>query len=333
MSPQLKPLDRQVIVITGASSGIGLVTAKSAAKQGAHVLLVARDADALARIVQEIGAAGGTADHFVADVGVWDQVRAAAAHAVQRFGRIDTWVNDAGTTIYARLLETPLDEHERLFRTNYWGTVHGCQAAMPQLKEHGGALITVASVAADMPTPLMGAYAASKHAVKGYVGSLRAELIQEGAPVSVTLIKPSGIDTPIADHAVNHEPGRARIPPLVYAPELVADAILDAAVRPRREITVGGAGKAQALLAAHAKPLFDRVAAVASATFLDPTDEQPAGDNLFSPAKEGRERSEKQVGRPFSVYTSAAKRPVVTALAIGALAGGAALLLAERRGA
>lgn len=330
MSPPLKPLDRQVLVITGASSGIGLVTARAAAAKGARVLLVARDGDALAGIVRDIVATGGTADHMVADVGVWEEVRAVAAYAVQRFGRIDTWVNCAGTTIYARLLETPLNEHERLFRTNYWGTVHGCQAAVPQLKEQGGALITVASVAADMPTPLMGAYAASKHAVKGYVESLRTELIQEGAPVSVTLIKPSGIDTPIADHAANHEPGRARIPPLVYAPELVADAILDAATRPRREVTVGGAGKAQVLLAAHAKPLFDRVAAVASAAFLDPTDEQPAGPNLFAPSLDGRERSEKQHGKPFSVYTSAAKRPIVTvALLAAAVAVGVALLNAR----
>lgn len=331
MTVTLKPLDRQVMVITGASSGIGLVTAKAAAAKGARVLLVARDGAVLADAVREIVAAGGAADYKTADVGVWEEVRAAAAHAVQRFGRIDTWVNNAGVAIYGRLLDTPGDEHEQLFRTNYFGVVHGACAAMPQLKEHGGALITVASVAADMPTPLMGAYAASKHAVKGYVETLRAELLQEGAPVSVTLIKPSGIDTPVADHAANHVGGRAMIPPPVYDPQLVADAILDAAVRPRREITVGGAGKAQALLAAHAKPVFDRLAAAASASFIDPARDQPSPSALFAPAREGNERSELQSGRRASLYTAAALRPGWAALAIGALAGGAVLLAANGR--
>lgn len=332
MSPTLKPMDQQVIVVTGASSGIGLATVREAARRGARVLLVARDEPALAGAVQEIVTGGGTADFKATDVGDWEQVRAAAAHAVQRFGRIDTWVNCAGVTIYGRLLDTPGDEHAQLFRTNYFGVVHGCLAAVPQLKEHGGALITVASVAADMPTPLMGAYAASKHAVKGYVETLRAELIQEGAPVSVTLVKPSGIATPIADHAANHLGGRAMVPPPVYDPAIVADAILACAVTPRREITIGGGGKAQALLAEHAPPLFDRLAAAASASFVDLSDAQPEPHNLFGPARDGAERSEKQSGRSVSVYTAAARRPAATALAIGALAGGAAWLAAGRRG-
>lgn len=134
MAIALKPLKDQVIVVTGASSGIGLVTARTAAARGARVLLVARSGDALARIVDEIRAAGGNADHAVADVGDAEAVRRAAAIAVERFGRIDTWVNNAGVAIYAKLLETPADEHERLFRTNYFGTVHGCEAAVPHLR-------------------------------------------------------------------------------------------------------------------------------------------------------------------------------------------------------
>lgn len=330
MTVKLKPLDQQVIVITGASSGIGLVTAETAAARGARVLLVARDGEKLAEAVQRITAAGGTADHKVADVGDADQVRAVAAHAVQRFGRVDSWVNNAGTAIYARLLDTPDDEHEQLFRTNYFGVVHGCRAAVPVLREGGGALITIASIAADMPTPLMGAYSASKHAVKGYVETLRAELTQDGAPISVTLIKPSGIDTPVADHAVNHVGGRARIPPPVYDPQLVAEAILDAATTPRREVTVGGGGKAQVLFAEHAPALFEKVAAAGSALFIDPNDQQPGPDNLFTPGGEGRHRSEKQFGRKTSFYTAAGRHPAAVMLAVGALGG--ALLFARRGG-
>lgn len=331
MTVKLKPLDQQVIVITGASSGIGLVTAESAAKQGARVLLVARSEDALAEVVARITAAGGTADYKVADVGDAAQVRSAAAHAVQRFGRIDTWVNDAGVAIYGRLLDTPDHEHEQLMRTNYFGVVHGCEAAVPLLREHGGALITVASVAADMATPLMGAYAASKHAVKAYVETLRIELAQDDAPISVSIIKPSGIDTPVAEHAPNHAGGRAQLPPPVYDPQLVADAILHCATHVRREITVGGSGKAQVLLAAHAPQVYDKLAGMASTLFTDPTRSQPGPDNLFSGARAGHARSQDQHGRKTSFYTTLSKQRGWAALVIGAAAGGAAWAASRRK--
>ncbi len=332
MSLKLKPLDQQVIVITGASSGIGLVTARLAATRGAKLVLVARDETALGEIAVEIEQAGGEAYAVAADVGDAEAMARVARHAVARFGRVDTWVNNAGVAIYARLLDTPVDEHERLFRTNYFGVVNGCAAAVPMLREHGGALITVASIAAGMPSPLMGAYAASKHAVKGYVDTLRAELLQEGAPISVTLIQPSGIDTPVAEHTSNHVGGKARIPPLVYDPLLVAEAILDAASRPTRGVTVGGAGKMQVLFAQHAPALFDRVAALGSALFIDPTRSQPRPDNLFTPVRDGAERSRDQAGKGLSVYTSAARHPVAT-LAIGAVMVGAGLWWQRRRAA
>jgi len=330
MSLTLKPLDQQVIVITGASSGIGLVTARLAATHGAKLVLVARDETSLGEIVAEIQQAGGEAYAVAADVGDPEAVQRVARHAVARFGRVDTWVNNAGAAIYAKLLDTPFDEHERLFRTNYFGVVNGCAAAVPLLREHGGALITVASIAAGMPSPLMGAYAASKHAVKGYVDTLRAELLQDSAPISVTLIQPSGIDTPVAEHASNHVGGKARIPPLVYDPTLVAKAILDAATRPTRGVTVGGAGKAQVLFAQHAPALFDRVAALGSALFIDPTRNQPRPENLFAPAHDGVERSRDQTGKGFSVYTSVARHPAAT-LAIGAVVAGAGLWWQRRR--
>ncbi|WP_375270962.1 SDR family oxidoreductase [Sphingomonas sp.] len=324
MSLQLKPLAEQVIVITGASSGIGLVTARQAASAGAKLVLVARGEDALAQIAAEIQADGGEAYHVAADVGDAQAVQRVATHAVARFGRIDTWVNNAGVAIYGKLLDTPVDEHERLFRTNYFGVVNGCVAAVPHLREHGGALITVASIAAGMPSPLMGAYAASKHAVKGYVDTLRGELLQEGAPISVSLIQPSGIDTPVAEHASNHAGGKARIPPLVYDPVLVANAILDAATRPTRSVTVGGAGKAQVLFAQHAPALFDRVAAIGSALFIDQTKTQPRLDNLFAPTRDGVERSRDQSGKGLSLYTAAMRHPSAT-LAAGAVLVGAGL--------
>lgn len=333
MALSLKPLDQQVIVITGASSGIGLVTAKAAAKRGAKVVLVARDAEALADAVRDITAEGGAADYAVADVGDAAQVEAAAVKAVARFGRIDTWVNNAGITIYAKLMETPLDEHEQLFRTNYFGVVNGCTTAVPYLRKQGGALITVASIASDMPTPIMGAYAASKHAVKAYIESLRIELRVDAQEVSLTLIKPSGIDTPVGQHASNKEGGEAQIPPPVYAPELVANAILNAAVHPRRDITVGGAGRAQVLFAEHFPALFERLAPMAAKAFVDRTKTQPTPDNLFAPVSGGRERSGEHAPMEHSLYTSALTHigTVGVVAAVGVIAGGFLLKALRRR--
>src|SRR5690606_10484004 len=110
-----------------------------------------------------------------------------------------TWVNDAGVSIYARLEDTPDEDHQRMFQTNYWGVVFGSLEALKHLKRNGGALINIGSVTSDVPTPLLSAYTASKHAVKGFTDSLRLELLHEDAPVSVTLIKPSGIHTPFSE--------------------------------------------------------------------------------------------------------------------------------------
>ncbi|WP_267382020.1 MULTISPECIES: SDR family oxidoreductase [unclassified Sphingomonas] len=331
MAIPLKPLKDQVIVITGASSGIGLVTARTAAARGARVMLVARSEGALSDAVDAIRAGGGTADYHVADMGDADAVKAAAAQAVARFGRIDTWVNNAGVAIYAKLMETPADEHRQLFRTNYFGMVHGCEAAVPLLAA-GGALITVGSIASDMSSPVMGAYSASKHAVQAYVQALRMELRAAGSPISVSLVKPAGIDTPIGQHAANHEGGEAQIPPPAYDPQLVADAILDCAVHPRREITVGGAGRAQAMFAVHFPALFERLAPRAAKSFVDRDKTQPRPSNLFEGVHAGHERSGEQAPLKSSAYTAVMLRPGAALAVGGGLAAGvAALLLARRR--
>jgi len=327
---RLKPLNRQVIVITGASSGIGLITAKRAAAAGATVVLVARAESALARACQEIETSGGTAIYTVADVGDAGAMRAVAQLAVERFGRIDSWINNAGVASYATLVETPIEEHERLFRTNYFGMVNGTQAALPHLEQSGGALITVGSIASDLPSPLLGAYTASKHAAKGYINSLRIELVTAKVPVSVTLIKPAGIDTPIGRHAANHEAHEALIPPPVYDPELVAGAILDAAQHPRREITVGGFGRLNVLIGVHFPAALDHLARFLIPALTDRKRPPTRQNSLFAPFDDGQIRSAIQTGRRFSLYTWAARHRRATGIAaIGLVSAG--LLVAARR--
>lgn len=318
-----RALDEQVIVITGASSGIGLATARRAAKAGAKVFLIARNGDALETIVKDIRSSGGAADYAVADVGDHAAVEAAADAAVARFGRIDTWVNNAGVAIYAALVDTPRDEHERLMRTNYWGAVNGAMAAVARMRAGGGTLITVGSLASEMPAPDMGVYVASKHAVKGYIDTLRLELKRDGAPIRVSLVKPSGIATPMDDHVANHGPGAARLPPPLYAPELVAQTILMAARRPMREATVGGAGQLQIMAATHFPSLFSRTGGVATPILYDPDRPNAGRNNLFAPMAGGDMHSRREGhGRRSSVYTSLELHPALRLVpAVIALAG------------
>lgn len=322
----LKPLADQVILITGASSGIGLVTARMAAQRGAKVMLVSRAGDALAMIVQKIGDAGGIADFAVADVGDLAAVQMAARKTVERFGRIDTWVNDAGVTIFAKLVDTPMDEHERLIRTNYFGVVHGALTAIEHLQREGGALITVGSIGSDLPTPIMGAYAASKHGAKGYIDALRIEVNADRLPISITLIKPSGIDTPIGAHAANHLEGEAMIPPPLYAPELVAEAILDAAQHPRRDVTVGGLGRLQVLVGQHFPGLLAKFGGLMAPMMHDASIPKTRSDNLSGPESDGNARARDQTGRSFSLYTAAGRhKRILGAAAVLGVAGMVAL--------
>jgi NAD(P)-dependent dehydrogenase (short-subunit alcohol dehydrogenase family) len=217
MTIKLKKLSDQVIVITGASSGIGLVTARMAASRGARVVLNARNEDSLCRVADEINAGGGKACYVTGDVGRLQDVQNIAGEAIRRFGGIDTWVNNAGVSIYGHVLDQSLEDQRRLFETNYWGVVHGSMVACAHLSERGGALINIGSVLSDIAIPIQGTYCASKHAVKGYTDALRMELEEEGAPISVTLIKPSSIDTPYVRHAKNLMPVEPMNPPPVYA--------------------------------------------------------------------------------------------------------------------
>lgn len=329
MDYELKPIADQVIVLTGASSGIGLVTARRAAEAGASVFLIARNADALAEVAAGIEAAGGAAGFAVADVGDPDAVNAAAAKAVERFGRIDSWVNIAGVAIYAKLLDTPFEEHERLFRTNYFGVVNGATAAAAHLRKQGGALITVGSIAAQLPSPILGAYAASKHAVKGYIDGLRMEFIADRLPISVTLILPSGVDTPLVHHAASHVAGKPLVPPPAYDPALVADAILDAVQHPRRDVTVGGAGRVQTLLGLHFPAILDRLSGVIGKTLHAPAQPRSGRSILFAPGKDGDERSGFTPARKTSSYTAAMRHPA--AIGVGAAAIAAAGIFALNR--
>lgn len=334
MSAKLKPLAEQVIVITGASSGIGLATAQAAAREGASVVLASRNEEALAQAAQAIRAEGGKAIHVVTDVSRREDVEALADAACEAYGSFDTWVNNAGQGLFGRLDEVSEDDHRRLFDINFWGIVNGTLVAARHLKASGGgAIINLGSVVSDIGFPVQGMYSATKHAVKGFTDAFRMELRGENAPISITLIKPAAIDTPFPIHARNYLDGKPALPAPLYMPEDVAGAILHAAVHGGRDYYVGGGGKMMSSLNKH----FPRVVDWFGANFVprqsvkdEPSGRDPAGA-LYEAGVDGDKRGDSDRLVRRSAYTTAVEHPLVTAAAIAAIGLGAAGLVGRNQ--
>jgi short-subunit dehydrogenase len=337
MKLNLLPLNEQVMVITGASSGIGLVTAKEAARHGASVVLVARNEADLAGAVSEIRRNGGRAIAVTADVADPQQVEGIAAAALREFGRLDTWVNNAAVSMYGRIMELRIEDMRRQMDVNYWGQVYGSRVAVTHLRDRGGAIINVGSALSDRAIPLQANYCAAKHALKAFSDGLRMELEEQGVPISVTLVKPASIDTPFFEKAKTYLGVEPQPVPPVYAPEVVSEVILRAAQHPIRELIAGGAG-AKLSAARFAPRLADKY--MERWTFDSQNTDRPAGpqraDNLYAPvARDGGERGASWTGhtRESSVYTKAMLNPLATAGVVAAAVGISAWLVGlQRRG-
>jgi short-subunit dehydrogenase/ElaB/YqjD/DUF883 family membrane-anchored ribosome-binding protein len=335
----LKPLNQQAIVITGATSGIGLATARRAARAGACVFLIARGENDLKALCEELQATGARAAWAVADVADHAALAEAADKCVRLFGGFDTWVNNAGVLIYGAISATTLEDHRRLFETNYWGVVNGSLVAADHLRKRygGGAIINVGSILSDAPLPIQGVYSAAKHAVKGFTNALRMELMREEAPITVSLVKPAAVDSPYGKHARNLTGYATQNPQPVYATHVVADTILYCASHPIREITVGGGGRLIAsfysVLPGLAEPLLARFA---PSLMRDRSSAyEPYDDGLYDPSEDGlQEEVHYPMVRQFSALAEVRKHPGITSGVVAVLAGIgiAALLLSQREG-
>lgn len=333
----LKPLGQQVLVIVGSSSGIGLVTARRAARAGARVALVARNERALNAAADQIRRDGGRALALVADASDPAAMDAVGETVVREWGRIDTWVNGAAVAAYGRLSDSSLEEMRRQMDVSFWSQVHGSRVAVRHMRTAGGALINIGSGLSDRALPLLGTYAAAKHAVKGYTDALRMELEQDHIPVSVTLVKPSSINTPFYQKALTRLGAEPQPVPPVYAPEVVAESILTAAQRPVREISVG-AGAALVSAARLAPRLTDLV--MERLLFNAQKSNIPAHEgrphNLYNELPDdGGERGLYWSGTTFesSAYTELMlhrRKTLATWALVAAVAAGAAIISAGR---
>ncbi|MCB1884074.1 MAG: SDR family NAD(P)-dependent oxidoreductase [Geminicoccaceae bacterium] len=340
MAFDLKPLGERRVVLTGATSGIGLATARRLAVRGAHLILVARDEAALEDVARECVFLGGEAVAVAADVGDYGGLERAAAEAEARYGGFDTWINDAGTAIYGAVTDVPVEDQRRLFETNYWGVVHGSLIAAGHFRHRadggGGKIVNVGSVLSDRAMIYQGPYSASKHAVKAITDALRMELEAAGVPVSVTLIKPSAIDTPYMEHARNYMDAEGtRNPPPSYDPDVVAKAIEHACEHHHRDLVVGAGGWAVAAMGSLAPRLTDFLMEASGRVLQTSSDPgRPARrDNLYGSREDGAARS--SLGGPrarrSSLLLEAQMHPALAGLAMAGLGLALAGALLRRR--
>jgi NADP-dependent 3-hydroxy acid dehydrogenase YdfG len=238
-------LSNKVVVITGASSGIGRASAAEFARQGATIVLAGRDSDALGEAEAECKGYGANAMTVTCDVTQEGQVEDLASKAEEAYGKIDVWVNNAGVALFAKFEDTPADDYRRVIDTDFFGYVHGARAALKRFKLQGrGTLINVDSVEGIAPKPYHSAYAAAKHAVRALASSLRMELALDGADnINVCTVFPASVDTPMYAHAANYTGRAVKGSETAVAPAQVAKAITGLAIKPQREVMVGNAGK------------------------------------------------------------------------------------------
>jgi short-subunit dehydrogenase len=319
-----RPIADQVVVLTGASSGIGRETAYLLGSHGASVVLAARNEEALREAASEVERRGGKALVQPTDVSDPDQTQRLADRASSEFGRIDTWVNCAAVGVYAPFAELTVEEIRRVVEVDLLGTMYGARAALPYLRQTRGALIDVSSVTGRRAVPLQAPYSAAKHGIVGFDEALRMELEHDDAGVSVTTILPYGIDTPFFNHARSKLGVLPQPTPPAYEPLAVAEAIVWAAEHPVREIVVGGAAKATLLMQCLSPSLLDRLMTVGGLGFRAQMSHRPddGDDNLFTPARDAyRVRGDfGNLTVPGNLYTRAFEfHPARQRLAAGSL--------------
>jgi short-subunit dehydrogenase len=315
----------QVVVLTGASSGIGRQTAIEFARRGARLVLAARNTEALDTLATEVERLGSRALVVPTDVSDFGQVGELAAAAAQRFGRIDTWVNNAGVTTYGSVEQTGVQEIRRVIEVNLLGQVHGMKVALPYLRETDGTIVNVSSYLARRAVGLQAPYCAAAHGVASFSEAFRLELRHDQVPVHIVEVLPSPTNTPLFDHARSKIGVLPRPIPWVYQPRVVADAIVAVAQKPVRQVYVGSPARMLETAQRLSPSLVDWYLLGIARTVDNQRTRRPddGSDNLDEPSQ-GPGRSTGQFGR-WSISTS----PYTTVFGLhprrGRIAAGVAL--------
>jgi len=317
-----------VAVVTGATSGVGRATAVLLGRRGARVALLARGEDGLAAASDEVAAAGGVPLALAADVADAAQVESAAERVERELGPIDVWINNAMATVFAGFLDIEPDEYRRATEVTYLGSVWGTRAALRRMVPRDrGAIVQVGSALAYRGIPLQAPYCGAKHAIKGYLDSVRSELLHAGSSVRIATVELPGLNTPQFDRGRAKLPRRPRPVPPVYQPEVAARAVVWAAEHPRRELQVGVATVAAILGSRVANGLLDRyLARTAVDAQQDDAPLAPRPDNLFEPVPGdpgARGRFDEAHELSLQAVASRHRRLLAAALAGAAVAAGA----------
>src|SRR5437870_4197318 len=233
-------MPRQVIVITGASAGVGRATVRAFAKRGADIGLLARGIDGLEAARREVEAEGGRALVLPTDVASAEQVESAAARIERDLGPIDVWINNAMVSVFSPVKELQPEEVKRVIDVTYLGVVYGTLAALKRmLPRDRGTIVQVGSALAYRGIPLQAAYCGAKHAIQGFTESLRCELLHDKSNVRVTMVQLPAMNTPQFSWVKSRLPRKPQPVPPIYQPEIAAEAIIYAAYQDRREMEVG----------------------------------------------------------------------------------------------
>lgn len=276
----------EVVVITGASAGVGRATVRRFAKDRAHIALLARGRDGLDAARKEVEQLGGKALVVIVDVADAEQVEAAAAQIEAELGKIDIWINNAMASVFSPIKEMTPEEFRRVTEVTYLGCVHGTLAALKRmLPRDQGVIVQVGSALAYRAIPLQSAYCAAKHALQGFNESLRCELIHDKSNVRVTMVQLPALNTPQFGWVKSRLPRKGQPVPPIFQPEVAADAIYFAAHYPRREFYVGWPS-AKAIMANKIAPgLLDRILACTGydAQQYDGPEDPNRAHNLWEP--------------------------------------------------
>jgi len=336
-----KPLAEQVLVVTGASSGLGRAIARLAGARGARVVVTARNAEALEDCVREIEAAGGEALAVPADCAVLDEAAQVVEQAVDRFGRIDTYVGNAMVTVYAETYRYEPEELRRILDVNFFGQVHGYWTALPHLRESRGTFVSVQSALAYRGIPLQGGYCASKAALRAFFESARVELRKAGWDVDVSVLLPGAINTPQFDRGRQKIGMQPQPVPPIYQPEPFAQAVLRCCERPVRELPVGW-GAQKALWGQKLSPRAGDLILLRTGWSSQHTEEKkPVGspDNLFEtlPGDPGAHGRFDRRSRGTTAWTSlrlalTSPKAALALLGLGVAAGSVEMLAQRGRG-